>query len=405
MFLPSERVYNEMKHEPAGFWPVPINDGREFAFVLQVPLHMIKAVSQQCPVKLMVAAAGTPLGDVLCTSFSIADDPSTPFLITGVHRYAEEHQALREVLRSRKCLVVFFDELSRPVARASCSLTLGEQSLVCQRAIEGASFYQGSWSAVLAGVLDELEGLLDPTRAVQMANKFHLECVALTLSDFETIKVTALGEHEHHSFRLEDQDEGYVLEQGAWHLLESFFHENAYLSPQVEETGKRRELTDILTVSDAGLCFVEAKAVAVLSTDPLRPTERRVGNVQKQVKKGLAQLPGAMRSITRGLPITTKAGAPIRFPDEMLWVRHGIIMVSELLPGVDWKDVAKRLISESRSHDVMLHVLDLLELRRLVAVSQKKPLHFMMHLIHRFDSLCKHKTAFMRSAVTGPSLP
>src|SRR5205823_3685028 len=155
-------------------------------------------------------------------------------------------------------------------------------------------------------------------------------------------------EHEVREFRLEDPDEGYVLEHGTWHLLEHLFAGKVFHSPQVAEPTKTRELTDIFGYCDVGMCFVETKAMAILSTDPERSTERRAKNIQKQIDKGLGQLPGAMRSVAMGLPLTSKSGEPICIPKDVGPFRHGIVMVSELLPVVDWKTVTAQLLAGSR---------------------------------------------------------
>lgn len=94
-----------------------------------------------------------------------------------------------------------------------------------------------------------------------------------TLAGFHTNHITAVGEHEARGFRLDDTDEGYVLEQGTWHLLEHLFGRAAYHSPQVMEGAATRELTDICGYSDVGMCFVEPPKNSL--TIPAASGERR----------------------------------------------------------------------------------------------------------------------------------
>ena len=111
-----------MKSEPVGFWPVPINDGFEYAFLAKLPTNVIKAAYRAAPVGLDVATTGSPAGPVLATVLHVADDPASPLGVSGIHRHPEEQAALSEILRAGRTLFVFFDELSRPVARAVCAL-------------------------------------------------------------------------------------------------------------------------------------------------------------------------------------------------------------------------------------------------------------------------------------------
>jgi len=405
MFMPSARVWNEMKYEPVGFWPVPINRGDEYALLLKAPLHVIKAAYRSCPVSLSVATAPTSAGTVVSTVLRIDDDPDSPLTVTGVHRYAEEQKALGRIFETGTALFVFFDELNRPVARATCALD-SESCIAAHSLLSGATHpYVGEWVPTLGDVLDEIQGAIDPALAVPAKHSPVIVDVRLVLSEFQTIRITAIGEHEARDFRLEDIDEGYVQEHATWHLLENLFGKNVFHSPIVLEGTKPRELTDILGYCDAGVCFVESKATGVLAADPIRTSDRRAKNIQKQIDKGLSQLPGAMRSVQAGLSLTSKAGNPITIPVAASEMRHGIIMVSELFPSVDWTSVAEKLLKGSRETGAMLHVLDLRELRLLVGVSEDNPVHFIVHLTHRFETMCEHKSAFIRMRLGGPPLP
>lgn len=404
MFMPSARVWNEMKYEPVGFWPVPINQGDEYAFLLKAPTHVIKAAYRACPVRLSVATAWTSCGRVMATVVTIVDDPASPLGVSGVHRHGEEQLALTEALRLGHTLFVFFDELSRPVARAHCVI----EPVACNEAISCLQpyndWYEGSWNSTLAEVLDEVDAIVDPTRTAQPNHAPTLISIGLTLTDFETNKIYAVGDREVRKFKLDDLEEGNGLEQTTWHLLVDLLGQNIYHSPQVTEWAETRELTDILTFCDAGVILFEAKAAAVLTTDPNRSTERRAKNIQKQIDKGIAQLLGGMRSINSSLPLTAKSGSSIQLPDGIGPNHIGVIMVSELLPCVDWNTVAQQLVNASKAAGAFLLVLDLQELRFLVGVS-KEPVELMARLIKRHMIMVEVGSAFIRTRLDGPPLP
>jgi hypothetical protein len=368
MFMPSERIWREMQSEPAGFWPVPINAGDEFAFLAKLPTNVIKAAYRTAPVGLAVATASSPIGNVLATVLHVADDPAAPLGVSGVHRHPEEQMALIEILRAGRTLFVFVDELSRPVARADCALEPVAAAVALARMEAVSGWYAGAWSPALAQVLDEVDALADPTRQAPPNPNSTLTDLRLILTGFETCRITSVGRHQAIDFRLEDGDEGHGLEQASWQLLEGLFAGDIFHSPQVVEPGGARELTDILGVCPAGCLLVETKVAAVLSTGMDRSTSRRAGNVRKQIDKGLAQITGALRNLSALRPLLTQSGNPITL--KAGGRRVGIVMVSELLPGVDWEAVARHLAEVSAATAARVLVLDLRELRTLVGVSR-----------------------------------
>ena len=253
-------------------------------------------------------------------------------------------------------------------------------------------------------MLDELDGVIDPVRALPSRHIAALVHVPLLLSDFEVNDITVIGSHESRRFRLDASDEGYGLEQTTWHLVEHLFAPDVFHSPQVQETTGIRELIDILGFSEEGSCLFETKAAATLTTSLERNTQRRANGIRKQVDKALDQLLGAMRNVSRSLPLLTKGGDPIELPTSARSMRHGIIIVSELLPSVDWGSIAEQLISVSDPPFQMLHVFDLRELRLLVGVS-KTPVGLMTRFANRFDIMKQSGSAFIKTVLDGPPPP
>jgi hypothetical protein len=404
MFIPSTRIWREMQFEPVGFWPVPMNSGDEYVFLTKIPTHVIKAAYRSVPITLTVATAQTPVGDVIATVLVIADDQDSPLAISGVHRHPEEQLALTEVLRAGNGLVVFFDELSRPIARAHCSLDPDACGEMMAELGTHRKWYSGPWIPVLAELLDEVDALVDPTKSAQPRYLPTLRRVTLTLTSFASSKITAVGACEADDFWLEDPDEGHGLEQTTWQLLEHLFGQHIFHSPNVQEQKAARELTDIMGFCESGICLVEAKAMAVLSTSTDRGTDRRTKNVRKQIDKGVTQLPGAMRNLAAGLPLSSKSNQEIQIPECIGPLRVGVIMVSELLPSVDWDHVARQLIEAARTTNASLVVLDLQELRLLVGISNT-PATLMRHLVDRFQIMNEQGSAFIRTRLNGPPPP
>lgn len=405
MFTPSSRNWEEMKYESAGCWPLPINNGDEFAIVTKMGASTIKAAYRSCPVSLTIARAETSEGVVLATTLKVEDDPSAALMLSGVLRHAEEQLAIENILRTGKTLMVFFDELSRPVARATCTFSTTECGEASEMVGTAGTRYVGAWIPLLAAVLDEVQGFADPQLVVPTKYAPTFVTIPLTLSEFETQKLTAIGTRETLDFRLDDPDEGFGLEQSTWHLLENLFEGCIIHSPHVREGKKLRELSDIMTHCNAGICLFESKAAAMLTPSLDRSTERRAKSVQRQINKGIDQLVGAMRNLNRGLPILTKVGTEIELPSTVGNVHQGVVMVSEMLPSLDWEGITNQLIDASKQSGTMLQVLDLQELRMLVGVSKDNPMLFAGYLAYRFDAIEERKNAMLRTVFDGPPMP
>ena len=230
--------------------------------------------------------------------------------------------------------------------------------------------------------------------------------VPLSLSDIETSRNTTIGLNgEAHTFQIDQTDEGYGLEQSAWHFLERLFTGQIVHSPHVGTGDDRRELTDILAFGEIGLCLFECKAASMLSTDLHRTTDRRVRNIEKQIDKGVNQICGASREIVRGGEITTASGSPFFIPGKVRDVRFGVVIISELHPSVDWSKVFQRLQQASKDSGTVINILDLRELRTIVGISKDDPNLFHAYLLHRFEVASDSQHAHIRFVLDGPHLP
>jgi hypothetical protein len=196
-------------------------------------------------------------------------------------------------------------------------------------------------------------------------------------------------------FKLDDRDEGGGLEQSAHQLIEGLYPQSHYRAPQIQEGAASRELTDLLAVSPAGLCLVESKALSVINANISRLTSKRVGQVQKDIDKGLRQLTGAVRKVRSDAQITDRTGNEIQIPDRMNILINAIILISEMHPQLDWRGVASELITRS-GRNTLIHILDLAELRFLVGASGH-PNTFTINLVNRFTVITNTRSAFVRT--------
>lgn len=168
-----------------------------------------------------------------------------------------------------------------------------------------------------------------------------------------------------------------------------------YKSPQtINNAGKERELTDIFGFNDKGVFLFETKVSSVLNTSPERSTERRAKNIESQIKKALGQLCGAIRVIKNNQKVVSKSGNELSFDRQI--VPHGIVVISEMFPFVNWIEIAYTLMDAALENSSMLHVIDLEELRNLVGYSSSV-YHFDYYLMQRFEDVVNKENAFVRT--------
>lgn len=141
-----------------------------------------------------------------------------------------------------------------------------------------------------------------------------------------------------------------------------------YVSPLVQDGKVSRELADALAFDERFICVVQPKALAVLSADPDQSSSRRIANVEKDIRKGLKQLAGAMGNLRSRAPISTREdGTPITVSNRETSPAHAILVLSEMYFAVDWKAVASLVaeVTKSDAHRALFHVVDVQELATL----------------------------------------
>ena len=85
-----------------------------------------------------------------------------------------------------------------------------------------------------------------------------------------------------------------------------------------------------------------------MTVDPDQSSQRRIANIEKDIKNGLKQLAGAIRTIRSGAPIFTRdEGIELVLPDRATSPAHAIVVLSEMYFGVDWNAVARAIAKES----------------------------------------------------------
>ncbi len=382
-----------MMVEAAAVWYVPATGSDTHAILIKAPLNILKAIVDGVKVELIFAVVRHSGKTYLCNGFRVWDDPKAAFSAFGLQRDESEHLALSEILERQSTPVFLFDDICRCVSWTEVFIQspVSELSDVLK---DGP--YVGPFDELVVFALDKMENMLegrnlDEQTLVHSDFFFALE---LSFSDFTHIQIHGVGANSAEQF-LVTGDEGPMHEQIIWHLLEGLFDSNIFRSPETLLGGKWRELTDIFCSGEYGNFLIEAKAISVLQTDHQRSTTRRVSNLQKQVKKALSQLEGAIRAIRSGQEIRDHAQNTIDFDRSL--VPHALVLVSEILPFGDWDGIVKEIAETAMRTGAMVHVFDIKELLQFVRASESSINKFDYLLMKRFENFVAEPSVFRQT--------
>ena len=151
--------------------------------------------------------------------------------------------------------------------------------------------------------------------------------------------------------------------------------------------------------TEHGLLLIETKATDVSQQSLTRLTDRRAKSLEKQIKKVLTQLQGALRRVKQPNVVQTSKGNLLLFE---FWVYrkpiHLAVIVSEMLPDLhDCADVWEDAIRAAEREDAAVHLLDIVEIQRLCSRSAT-PATFFHHLTQRWLTAKAQQNLVLRAS-------
>jgi hypothetical protein len=79
---------------------------------------------------------------------------------------------------------------------------------------------------------------------------------------------------------------------------------------------------------------------------------------------------------------------------------HGVVLISEMYPFLDWQNIAETIKDNSDPQEnIMLHIIELPDFERLSLVAQSSIL-FSKFMTDRFLVMLSHKTAFISGKIS-----
>jgi hypothetical protein len=408
-FIPSIKLSEALTNAGVGLWIEQLGDGR-IALVCKAPETAVKALHRGAVSSFLISTIQAESLTILCLGLWINDERENPFKATMVNASPEDAALLTHILEAGVMTLHCLNELNHPVLSAWCSLE-PEASSMAADALRTSNHRLITLDSSKLAKLPDLSRMLNlaldsfQRHIHRSGNDPISEDVKITatiplkldiwkpIEIFEVTPTSAGG-----PFLIDDKAEGLKLERLIHVVVDSIFPGNSYISPDVQDGRILRELTDILGLDSDFICVVQAKAMAVLTVDE-QPSSRRTGNVEKDIKKGLKQLAGALTNIRAGsLVFPHKEKAPIAILNRDTALAHAIVVLSEMYAGVNWRAIAAKVAEASGSevHRALFHVLDIQELANLAARC-KNAETFSNRLIQRWFFVQEKGTAYVRA--------
>lgn len=395
MFLPSERLSKEMNAEAASIWYVLARGNSDVAILVKSPSSTIKAIIAGCKTVLMFGKKVINGKTYFCTGVKVFDTPDAPIFIFGAQRESEEHEALANILQVRRAPVYLFNEMD--VCLAWCYAEFLESDTRKAISFFGPldSLYVGPFSREASHCLDCFCFSVDSTQGYEGADQIETIELSPELSGWKALSTSFFGNNEIHTFSIDHENEGEMFEKVIWSSLESVFPLTLYKSPKVITGDRKRELTDVFSFYRYGSFLIEAKDLSVIKAGYDRTQERKIKGIQKQVKKAIAQLVGAAKSLYKNDRVFTAKGEELYFDRDK--TPHCIVLITELIHSGDWSEIEIKLMEAMRETGAFFNLLDLRELIGLLKACSGKAELLDYNLVERCKLFARMKTVHLRS--------
>jgi hypothetical protein len=399
MYIPSRPCWDELHGSQAGLWLDRARDG-ERIMVAKLPTVVLKVLHRGAMASFIVGVETVGDAAVQCLGFQVDDQPGHPFITVGTNVTTAEQDDFLAFLAGPAVSFICFDELSRCVSRMHCTvadhMAAGEaQAMLTQT----APHYVGNELTIRMDAMDKFEARLNAAYGGRADVASGLRRVNVSIKPERTMSITAVTFDGAGDFALDDATEGAEgsgLEQQIHQLLSRTFGTRLYRSPRVGGDGSRRELTDVLGLSNFGTVLIESKAESVFGVDPHSPPDRRAKRQAAAIEKGLKQLGGAVRRLRAAEPIYRASGEVIPASPEDLKIVQGIVLLSDMNAELDWEKLSNLVVEQSQKHHLFIHIFDLTELRMVVGCGER-PDKFHDNLFSRWRFVARTGSGFART--------
>ena len=392
----AERIAKELRDEQASVWF--INDEFGAKIMVKLTSPVIKEIMKGCPVEFLFGKDSSKDPAIFHYGLKIHDDPVNYTAVLGTDCMDDQHVSLQGIMNRSYTYIHFHNELGFSMAIAKLAFTTATQLRVLNMLGATEKLYCGRMNQK---VLDSIDCFV---HSIKLETKndavYEIETFAVQteLSEWKIWKNSVITHGNTNHFRIDDRDEGGILEKEVATVLDGLFKENLYLNPQIARAKGYRELTDIFAFYGNGLFLIESKALGVIDRVAGKTMGKKVCGLQKQISSGIAQVAGAVRKINEGAKIYDKKLQEIKY--EKREFPHCIVLVSELFAFGDWTKTIVEICSAMVENRIYLNVMDLSEFMQYVGHAKGNADRFNLMLIERVEAFVKHETINLKLNVT-----
>jgi len=355
-----ERLQYIIDRASWGLWfslvDAPFDDppARKWMFYAKFPASTLRAVRGGAKVTIAAASYDVEGISVPCVAFTAWDDTDNPPVAIRAHHNSIEQRAFHKALQSLPAPIVFFDDLARPVMRATLTVPAGDRDLLLSEYGQPGQHAGDLELELTEAALDQFTIAIFAGRRGESGPAREIEVV---LSDTQDVNTYSVGPD---SICDVHDREGSVMEASVFQTLRMVF-EHCFQSPYVMRGALKPEWTDILAFAqddESPLLMFEAKSLQFLDLDRAQSPAFKAKTLTKHITKALGQLSRAVRLLKGGKAVYDfRTGEPISFPSRWSHI-HAVAVVPDFYTGIDWPGTVAPFNSASEE-GVYFQIIDL----------------------------------------------
>lgn len=377
---PSKSVYNKLCAENATLMFVPAHHN-EIAILIKAPIIYLNEICSGCEVEFVFGVhQDSNQKTQLCSALKINDDSEHPVIFMGVDKEKEYQEAFKTFMREKRAPLFLFDEMTMNLAGAEVFITDAAAQKVKDLIEDCSGFCTEISRKEINHVLDCLTYSIDPKSCCNDAHKIDNVSINVDFGKWQKNKCFIYQEDSPKKISVNESDEGSLLEARTWFSLEMMFPLTIHKNPYYKKGAKKREVTDILAYYEYGNFLIETKALKSTKDFFKKTMERKIANVQKDIRKAIGQLVGSVKTIKYNGEIFSKSGESLSFGRSLS--PQCLILVSEIFPFGDWDEITRMLLDASRKTGAIFNLLDFKNFIRLLYCCGNDPKLFDVNLVN-----------------------
>lgn len=341
----------EYSHDSSGFIPT--------LYIKAISLSL-RYITQGAKISIHVEE----LSNCILYAALVFEEENAPLVLWSTVERIDELKAIKEFLAGKNSYIGLFNELALNVAKTSVRVSkinlLDEDSLLNKLSGTVSNSENGEINTALKNIA-----------ALVPSNRMSYVADLIFESDWLTYNNSYISNELKRSIvDLSDKDEGNQQEQLIVWLVDSLSPDVSALSPQITESGRSREFTDVLLSHEFGSFLFESKTLNISSREKLpkrgRLAKKMISYVESKAPK---QLKGAVKNLNRGIEIKNTEGVVLDIARDP--PAHAIILIPDLNLLDESMGFGSQFASDfAKAVSAYIHILDVTELLRIVQAAQ-----------------------------------